>query len=266
MKKAEEQKWNEYLGAVAWLKLKGYKGSYREALAERLQLSLAQTDRYRRFDSLIEEIKKLVFDDVVGLSSVEPIATHRVIEQKQIYEIMIEALEENIFLTRDLVRYIVDRYRDGMNTWNEIKISSPNLVSRNDDKKSKSRMKRYISIPFHALKEMNGIEFEHWTAELLEDLGFEHIELTISSYDEGKDITALKDDISYCFQCKKCENGYVGIRALQEIYFAKGDQYDVAVIVTTGDFTENAKKIAPTRRIKLWNGVKLKELYESVEK
>ena len=49
---------------------------------------------------------------------------------------------------------------------------------------------------------MDGWEFEEYAAELLARNGFVHVEVTQGSGDQGVDILAQKDGVSYAVQCK----------------------------------------------------------------
>lgn len=53
---------------------------------------------------------------------------------------------------------------------------------------------------------MNGWEFEEYVAELLVRNGYHNVEVTKGSGDQGVDILAQKDDVSYAIQCKHYES------------------------------------------------------------
>ncbi len=58
--------------------------------------------------------------------------------------------------------------------------------------------------------DMEGHEFERYCAELLEENGFQEVEVTKGSGDYGVDILAEKDGITYAIQCKRY-TGPVGV-------------------------------------------------------
>ena len=94
-----------------------FKGSKREEIARRLNLSLQQAKRYGALRKVIDPIRVMVADELVSMSSAVPIAAHDEHEQHEIYSIMTEC---DVQLTRDVVKLIVDCYRDGMRSWSEI--------------------------------------------------------------------------------------------------------------------------------------------------
>ena len=63
----------------------------------------------------------MVRAEQVGMSSVQPMASHSEDEQREIYAIMQEALKAEVDLTRTTMKEIVDGYRNGKKTWAEIK-------------------------------------------------------------------------------------------------------------------------------------------------
>jgi restriction system protein len=100
---------------------------------------------------------------------------------------------------------------------------------------------------------MEGVEFEHFCAKMLEQKGFLEVEVTKSSRDYGVDILAQKDGITYAIQCK-CYSEPVGIKAIQEAYAGR-DFYDcmVGVVLTNQYFTAPAVEVAKKLKILLWD-------------
>ena len=64
---------------------------------------------------------------------------------------------------------------------------------------------------------MDGRDFEFFCAELLEKRGFLEVEVTKGSGDNGVDILAEKDGVTYAIQCKRYEEP-IGVKAVQEAY------------------------------------------------
>ncbi len=98
----------------------GFKGSKREEIAKRLGISVQQADRYNTMNKIILPVWDMVRAEQVGMSSVQPMASHTEDEQKEIYNIMQEALKKGVVLSRETVKTIVNGYRDGKKTWAEI--------------------------------------------------------------------------------------------------------------------------------------------------
>lgn len=98
----------------------GFKGKVREEVAKRLGLSVQQADRYNMMNKIILPVWDMVKEEKVGMSSVQPMASHSIEEQKEILVIMEEALRSGMTLTRDTMKKLIDGYRDGKRTWDEI--------------------------------------------------------------------------------------------------------------------------------------------------
>lgn len=100
---------------------------------------------------------------------------------------------------------------------------------------------------------MNGHEFEHWCAELLERNGFENVEVTPGSGDQGVDVLAEKGGVKYAIQCK-CYSHDLGNSPIQEV--ESGRIYygcHVGVVMTNRYFTQGAKKLAQKTGTLLWD-------------
>lgn len=104
----------EYLESI------GFKGSKREEIAKRLGISAQQADRYNNMNKIILPIWDMVRAEIVGISSVQPMAKHTKEEQLVIYNIMQSAVDKGVNLSRDTVKKIVDGFREGKTTWEEI--------------------------------------------------------------------------------------------------------------------------------------------------
>lgn len=98
----------------------GFKGNIREEVARRLGLSVQQADRYNTMNKIILPVWDMIRNEIVGMSSVQPMASHSEAEQKEIFSIMEEALKNGVTLTRDTMKKLVNGYRAGKKTWNEI--------------------------------------------------------------------------------------------------------------------------------------------------
>lgn len=95
-----------------YLKESGFEGSYRHEIATRLGLSVAQADRYKQFNKIILPVWDLVRDEKVGMSSVLGMAAYLEKEQEEILDLLKNALEQNIDLTRKVCEKIINGYRD----------------------------------------------------------------------------------------------------------------------------------------------------------
>ncbi|MCD8083004.1 MAG: restriction endonuclease [Clostridiales bacterium] len=103
------------------------------------------------------------------------------------------------------------------------------------------------------MSRMNGEEFEAFCARLLERNGFSDVRRTKRSGDHGVDITAEKDDITYAIQCKRYK-GSVGNKAVQEANTGRALYHkDIAVVMTSSRFTDQAREEARALGVKLWD-------------
>lgn len=108
--------------------------------------------------------------------------------------------------------------------------------------------------------EMDGYDFEKYSAKLLENNGFKNVEVTQFSGDFGVDIIAYKDEVKYAIQCKKYSSP-VGVKAVQEVIGSKTmNNCHVAVVLTNNYFTNSAKELAKQNNVLLWDRNKLEEL------
>lgn len=111
--------------------------------------------------------------------------------------------------------------------------------------------------------DMEGHEFEHFCAELLKKNGFKNVRVTSGSGDQGIDVLATKDSISYGIQCK-CYSSDVGNKAVQEAIAGRGF-YDchIGAVLTNRFFTQSARELAKKEKILLWDRAKLRKLIEN---
>lgn len=113
---------------------------------------------------------------------------------------------------------------------------------------------------------MSGIEFERFVADLLRHNDFTNVYTTQASGDNGVDIIAKKDKLKYAIQCKRYSSN-IGNHAVQEVFSGKVFYgADVAVVVTTSDFTRQAVVAASKLDVKLWGRQKLNSLIVEANK
>ena len=112
---------------------------------------------------------------------------------------------------------------------------------------------------------MNGHEFEHFIATLLRQLGYQKVEVTRGSGDQGVDVLAEKDDIRYAVQCK-CYATDLGNTPVQEINTGKMVyQCHIGVVVTNRYFTQGAWDAAKATGVLLWDRAKLEKMLAQVK-
>lgn len=110
---------------------------------------------------------------------------------------------------------------------------------------------------------MEGHQFEHFCADILKKNGFENVEVTRGSGDQGIDILATKDGIKYGIQCK-CYSSDIGNKAVQEAFSGKTFYHcHVASVLTNRHFTASAKELAESNGVLLWDRDYLNKLIEN---
>lgn len=104
---------------------------------------------------------------------------------------------------------------------------------------------------------MDGHSFEYWCADLLKKIGYENVNVTKGSGDQGVDIIAEKEDIHYAIQCK-CYASDLGNTPVQEVHAGASFYHcQVAVVMTNRYFTKSAKELAQVTGVLLWDRDKL---------
>lgn len=112
----------------------------------------------------------------------------------------------------------------------------------------------------HDLDDIDGIDFEELTCDILIANGFETAESTQASMDFGVDVLACKDGVTYAIQCKRYHST-VGIDAVQQVYAGRAYyECHVAVVLTNQYFTSNAHKLADKIGVALWDRDMLEQL------
>ena len=122
------------------------------------------------------------------------------------------------------------------------------------------------------LKSISPIGFEHLCQRLLREIGFENVEITQRSHDEGIDgygTLKLNQLISLkiIFQCKRYKKT-VSRDKIGDFRNAVMGRAEKGIIITTGTFSEDSKREANREGaipIELIDGERLVELFEELE-
>lgn len=112
-----------------------------------------------------------------------------------------------------------------------------------------------VSSPINmdSIDKMNGHDFEKFIASLLQKSGFENVEVTKGSGDQGVDVIAEKNQIKYAIQCKNYSSS-LGNTPVQEVYAgAKFYGCHVGVVITNSTFTSGARELANNTGVLLWD-------------
>lgn len=112
------------------------------------------------------------------------------------------------------------------------------------------------------IDKMNGHDFEQFTAALLRKLGYERVEVTPGSGDQGVDVIAVKDGKRYAIQCKRYSKK-LGNKPVQEVFAGKTIYgCSIAVVLTNNYFTEGAKEAAKATGVELWDRDTLRRMMD----
>lgn len=98
------------------------------------------------------------------------------------------------------------------------------------------------------LQKLDGIEFEHWVADLFRKAGF-RVEVTQASGDHGVDLWANIGSSLVAVQCKRWD-GVVGEPVLRDLYGAStAANAKAGYLVTTGTFSQQACEFAKNKAL-----------------
>lgn len=114
------------------------------------------------------------------------------------------------------------------------------------------------------ITDMEGHSFEYWCADLLRNCGYQNVEVTKGSGDQGVDIIAEKDDLRYAIQCKRYASK-LSNKPIQEIYAGKSlYNCDVGVVMTNSHFTSGAVELASATGTLLWDIDEIKHMINTI--
>ncbi|MDZ5471878.1 restriction endonuclease [Bacillus sp. 31A1R] len=118
---------------------------------------------------------------------------------------------------------------------------------RNSKRKEKLRRSGIDEID-----KMDGIQFEHYLAELFKKQGY-RVEVTRSFGDYGADLVLKKENHRIVVQAKRYKSN-VGVKAVQEVKSAVS-HYDAneAWVVTNSGFTKQAYTLAQSNNVRLFD-------------
>lgn len=158
--------------------------------------------------------------------------------------------------------FMISRKKNKKTVASEIETSS---ITAEVDKPEASPVEVVYAHSLIEVDQMNGIQFEHFCADLLRKAGFSGVSVTPASNDQGVDVLAEKDGIKYAFQCKNYSSP-LGNTPVQEVNTGKqiyGCQ--IGVVLTNTTFTTGAKTAAESTGVLLWDRNKLADLIKQYQ-
>jgi restriction system protein len=116
------------------------------------------------------------------------------------------------------------------------------------------------------LRETPWKDFEYLVAEAYRRQGYQ-VEYSLGrGADGGLDLTMRKDGLTSLVQCKQWKVFSVGAPVVREMFgLMTAEKADQAIIVTTGNFTRDARDFAAGKPISLVDGPQLLALVQSVQ-
>nr|WP_067291440.1 restriction endonuclease [Marinobacterium profundum] len=129
---------------------------------------------------------------------------------------------------------------------------------------SRPSVDKWPSAPRSGTDTMNWQQFELLVGQAFRQAGYSVIDGGEEGPDGGVDVHLKKDGYRFFVQCKHWKTRSVGVAVVRELYgvmAAAGARG--GFVVTSGDFTDDARAFASDKRIGLLNGVKLDKMLRS---
>lgn len=157
-----------------------------------------------------------------------------------------------------------DNKKHKADTFNDIDIES--ILRDEEDWRRRQQGISPVGFELEKIDSMSGRDFEHWCAGILFKNGFDNVQVTQGSGDQGVDVLAEKDGIKYAIQCK-CYASDLGNTPVQEVNAGKAVYHcHVGVVMTNRFFTSGAKRAADATGVLLWDRNKMEEYIRNAEK
>lgn len=153
----------------------------------------------------------------------------------------------------------IDQFLDNPSYNNSINILLSNYCNMSDKVYTRKKYNKELSDDAIDISMLDGTSFEHLITSLLEASGYYDVVNTGGAGDLGVDILARKKGENgkvnlYLFQCKRWVAN-VGSEPMQRLVSERERRKaDVAICVTTSDFTNDSKLISREQDIIMWNG------------
>lgn len=179
---------------------------------------------------------------------------------------------QETFLTQDDARTIFLKWVEIHQKAKKHKSSKDKIVQTQEQEEPEELDNEITPTLLEVLQSVSPIGFEHVCKRLLREHGFENVYVTQASHDGGIDGYGTLElnpfvSMKVLFQCKRYK-GTVSRAQIGDFRNAMIGRADKGIILTTGTFSEDAKREASrdgAPPIELIDGKKLVELFEKAE-
>lgn len=179
---------------------------------------------------------------------------------------------QETFLTQDDARTIFLKWVEIHQKTKKDKSSKDKIVQTQEQEEPEELDNEITPTLLEVLQSVSPIGFEHVCKRLLREHGFENVHVTQASHDGGIDGYGTLElnpfvSMKVLFQCKRYK-GTVSRAQIGDFRNAMIGRADKGIILTTGTFSEDAKREASrdgAPPIELIDGKKLVELFEKAE-
>lgn len=179
---------------------------------------------------------------------------------------------QDVFLNQEDARKIFLKWVEIHQKAKKEKLSKSKIVESQEQEEPEELDNEITPTLLEVLQSVTPIGFEHICKRLLREHGFENVYVTQASHDDGIDGYGTLElnpfvSIKVLFQCKRYK-GTVSRAQIGDFRNAMIVRADKGIILTTGTFSEDAKREASrdgAPPIELIDGKKLVELFEKAE-
>lgn len=179
---------------------------------------------------------------------------------------------QDVFLNQEDARKIFLKWVEIHQKAKKEKLSKSKIVESQEQEEPEELDNEITPTLLEVLQSVTPIGFEHICKRLLREHGFENVYVTQASHDGGIDGYGTLElnpfvSIKVLFQCKRYK-GTVSRAQIGDFRNAMIGRADKGIILTTGTFSEDAKREASrdgAPPIELIDGKKLVELFEKAE-
>lgn len=148
--------------------------------------------------------------------------------------------------------------------WLSVLFVIPALVSFSRSARKRKQLDRQHSI--ESIRDLSWKEFEELLGEAYRRQGFSVAENPGQGTDGGIDLTLRDGQDTYLVQCKQWRTYKVGVKVVREMLgLVTAHGATGAVVVTSGDFTKEARDFAAGQPVELVDGEELVELIGTVQ-